>query len=334
MPLDASLRERIDRIDRIDRFVEGERQASGIPGIALAIVNEGGAIHLRGFGHDGRGHPVGADTPFPIGSLTKSFTALLVRQAIEAGRLEADAPVQRYLPWFRVADADSGRITLRHLLNQTSGFSRADGLAPLLQAGSAGIETLARGLGTVPLDRPVGERFEYSNLNFVVLGAVLQSVTGRSWQELVRDQVLRPLAMSRSFTDHDAARQAGMTALHRVWFGVPVEQRLALPPGFAPTGGLVASADDMARYLRMLLAGGVGPAGRVLSADGVTQLLSPASPLGTRRCCRRISASATARAGSPARSAPPPTRAGTWATCRRSPRGWCCCRRRSRPSCC
>ena len=100
---------------------------------------------------------ISADTPFPIGSLTKSFTALLVRQAIDAGQLDADAPVQRVLPWFRVADADaSARITLRHLLNQTSGFSRADGIAPLLSGSQASIEELARGLGTVSLNRPVG----------------------------------------------------------------------------------------------------------------------------------------------------------------------------------
>lgn len=276
--LNANLR------DRIDLFVESERQASGIPGIALAIVHQGTVVHARGFGHDGRDHPISADTPFPIGSLTKSFTALLVRQAIDAGQLEADAPVQRYLPWFRVADPEtSARITLRHLLNQTSGFSRGDGIAPLLQGSTASIEELARGLGAVSLNRPVGERFEYSNLNFVLLGAVLQTVTGQSWQKLIQDQVLQPLQMNHSHSDHDAARQAGMTALHRMWFGMPVAQHVTLLPGFAPTGSLVASASDMAHYLQMLLAGGMGPASRVLSHDGVVQLLAPASPPGRSR---------------------------------------------------
>jgi CubicO group peptidase (beta-lactamase class C family) len=209
------------------------------------------------------------------------FLCALVRQAIDAGQLDADAPVQRYLPWFRVADSEaSARITLRHLLNQTSGFSRADGIAPLLQASTASIEELARGLATVSLNRPVGERFEYSNLNFVLLGAVLQAVTGRTWQELIHTQVLGPLQMTHSHTDHDAARQAGMTSLHRMWFGFPVAQQVSLLPGFAPAGGLVASAGDMAAYLQMLLAGGMGPAGRVLSTDGVAQLIAPASPPG------------------------------------------------------
>jgi CubicO group peptidase (beta-lactamase class C family) len=272
---DAALRE------RIDAFVESERQASGIPGVALAIAQLGSPAHVRGFGEDGNSEPISADTPFPIGSLTKSFTALLVRQSIEAGQLDADAPVQRYLPWFRVADAEaSARITLRHLLNQTSGFSRADGIAPLLRDSPDSIEEISRGLAALSLNRPVGERFEYSNLNFVLLGAVLQAVAGRPWQDLVREQVLRPLGMTHSHTDHNAARQAGMTQTHRVWFGMPLAQHVSLPQGFAPTGSLVASAGDMARYLQMLLADGATPTGRMLSAQSVAQLLAPASPPG------------------------------------------------------
>jgi CubicO group peptidase (beta-lactamase class C family) len=89
---------------RIDAFIETERETSRIPGIALAIVGAGGPLHVRGFGHDGHGRPVDADTPFPLGSLTKSFTALLIRQAIDTGQLGADAPVQRYLPWFRYGE--------------------------------------------------------------------------------------------------------------------------------------------------------------------------------------------------------------------------------------
>jgi CubicO group peptidase (beta-lactamase class C family) len=274
-PLEASL------IERIDAFVAAQVTDSGIPGVAIAVLQDGREPHVRGFGHDGSGKPINADTPFPIGSLTKSFTALLVRQAIDTGLLDADAPVQRYLPWFRVADAQaSSRITLRHLLNQTSGFSRADGIAPLLQGSRASVEELARGMASVALNRPVGERFEYSNLNYVLLGAVLQAVTGQPWDMLVRERLLRPLAMMHTYSDHASARRDGMTALHRMWFGVPVTQQTELLPGFAPTGSLVASAADMARYLRMLQADGAAPGGRVVSAQGVGRLLAPASPHG------------------------------------------------------
>jgi CubicO group peptidase (beta-lactamase class C family) len=270
---DTALRE------RIDTFVETERKASGIPGVAVAIVTLDGPLHVRGFGGDGQGKPIGADTPFPIGSLTKSFTALLVRQAIDAGQLDADAPVQRYLPWFRVADAQaSARITVRHLLNQTSGFTRAAGMAPLLQHSEASSGDIARGMATLTLDRAPGERFEYSNLNFILLGAVLEQVSGQRWDELVRERIFRPLGMSHSHTDHTLARQAGMTTLHRMWFGIPVGHEPWFAPGLAPTGSLVASATDMAAYLRMLLDAGAAPGARVVSPQAVQQLLAPATP--------------------------------------------------------
>ncbi len=266
-------------IERIDAFVAKELETSHLPGVAIAVLEHGRSPHVRGFGHDGHGKSITGDTPFPIGSLTKSFTAFLVRQAIEAGQLDADAPVQRYLPWFRLADAEAAsRITLRHLLNQASGFSRADGIAPLLAGSRASIDELARGLATVSLNRPIGERFEYSNLNYVLLAAVLQAATGRAWRELMQERVLQPLSMTHSHVDHDAARRDGMTVLHQIVFGVPIAQEIDLLPAFEPTGGLVASASDMGRYLQMMLAGGAVSSGRVLSAEGVTQLLAPASP--------------------------------------------------------
>ena len=110
--------------DAIDAYVEGQMRRLNIPGVSLAIVEGDKIVHLRGFG---RARPGGEaptpQTPFFIGSLTKSFTALAVMQLVEAGKIELDAPVQRYLPWFRVADPQaSAQMTVRHLLNQTSGL--------------------------------------------------------------------------------------------------------------------------------------------------------------------------------------------------------------------
>jgi CubicO group peptidase (beta-lactamase class C family) len=106
--------------DAIDRYVQEQMDGSRIPGVSIAIVEGGRVLHARGFGNDGRGHDVTKDTPFWIGSNTKSFTALAAMQLVEAGKLDLDTPVQRYLPRFRTADPEaSARITVRHLLNQT-----------------------------------------------------------------------------------------------------------------------------------------------------------------------------------------------------------------------
>jgi CubicO group peptidase (beta-lactamase class C family) len=109
----------------IDRYVEAQRRATRLPGLALGIVHGDRVVHLRGFGAaDPSGRPVTPQTPFLLASTTKSLTALAVMQLAEAGKVDLDAPVQRYLPWFRLADpAASARITVRHLLNQTSGLA-------------------------------------------------------------------------------------------------------------------------------------------------------------------------------------------------------------------
>jgi CubicO group peptidase (beta-lactamase class C family) len=270
--LDAGL------LARVDTFVASEVEASAIPGLALAIVQRGRVVHIRGFGSGGHGQPITGQTPFPIGSLTKSFTALLVRREAEAGQIELDSPVQRYLPWFRVADANaSSRITVRHLLNQTSGLSRAAGMQPLLESSMASTEQLARDMKEARLNRPVGERYEYSNLNFVLLGALLEAVTRRPWAELVQAEIFRPLQMQHSHVDFESARRDGMTDLHRYWFGVPVRHDLVFLPGMASAGYLAASADDMGRYLAMWLGGGAAPGGRLLPAHAVAQMLAPAT---------------------------------------------------------
>ena len=205
-------------------------------------------------------------------------------QLVEAGRVELDAPVQRYLPDFRTADADaSARITVRHLLNQTSGFSRADGIRPVLEEREQSLEAAVAELRSVTLNRPVGDLFEYSNVNFVVLGLLVQTVSGQPWAASIQEHVFTPLGMGNSFTTPDEARAHGLTAVHRYWFGLPVETEVAYLPGVAPTGWLYSSAEDMARYLSMYLRGGTYGGARVLSADGIRQMLTPATGTATRQ---------------------------------------------------
>jgi len=118
-----------DTFEEIDAHIKRQMERLNIPGAALAIVEDDEIVHLRGFGEARPGGEVPTPhTPFFIGSLTKSFTALVVMQLVEDGRVELDAPVQRYLPWLRVADPRaSAQMTVRHLLNQTSGLPTSSG---------------------------------------------------------------------------------------------------------------------------------------------------------------------------------------------------------------
>ena len=167
----------------IDRYIQQQMQKDHIPGVSLAITAQDQIAHLRGFGVAGpSGRPMTAQTPMLIGSLSKSFTALGVLQLAETGLVDLDSPVQRYLPWFRIGPSTqpadgvdaSSTITIRHLLNQTSGLSRLSGekLVTIGNTSDTALENNVRALSLEHLDRSVGSSFEYSNANYVVLGMV------------------------------------------------------------------------------------------------------------------------------------------------------------------
>ena len=111
--------------EEIDAYIEEQLNALNIPGASLVIIEGDQIVHMKGFGVSGpAGEVPTPQTLFHICSLTKSMTALAVMQLVEAGKIELDAPVQRYLPWFTLADPQAAaQITVRHLLNQTSGFT-------------------------------------------------------------------------------------------------------------------------------------------------------------------------------------------------------------------
>lgn len=267
-----------DRFQRIDAYIQDQMDDSRIPGIALAIVEGNRVAHARGFGNDGRGNPITVETPFWIGSNTKSITALATMQLVEAGKIDLDAPVQRYLPDFHVADAEaSARITVRHLLNQTSGISKADSLKTVAAGKDQTLAEAVADMRDLELNRPVGESFEYANLNSVVLGLLIERVTGIPWQDYVQANIFDPLGMTRTYTSLADAKANGLTETHRYAFGFPFASEPKYQTALLPTGYVYSTAEDMARYLTMYLQGGILDGTRVLSEAGVAQMLTGAT---------------------------------------------------------
>jgi CubicO group peptidase (beta-lactamase class C family) len=150
-------------------------------------------------------------------------------QLVEAGKIELDAPVQRYLPWFRVADSvASAHMTVRHLLIQVSGLSTAVGLQMFTDGPAETPEQYVRNLSTVALTKPVGATYQYSNANYAILGLIVQVVSGVPFETYLQQHVLTPLQMKQSFVSRDKAKEAGLAQGHRSWFGFPVP--IDLPP--------------------------------------------------------------------------------------------------------
>jgi CubicO group peptidase (beta-lactamase class C family) len=268
----------------IDKFVEAEMKAQRIPGLALGIVQGNQIVHLKGFGiADPSGRAVTPQTPFIMGSLSKSFTALAIMQLVEAGKVELDAPVQRYIPWFRVADeAASAKITVRHLLNQTSGLSGKTGKS-FQGSGDTSDEALERAvrkLSNAQLFAPPGTTHQYSTINYSVLGLIVQNVSGQSFESYIQEHIFDPLEMRYSFTSQTEAQPQGLAAGYYYWFGFPAPADLPYNRSLVPAGFLISSAEDMTHYLIAQLNEGRYDGTTVISPAGMAEMHQPAVPQG------------------------------------------------------
>ena len=259
----------------IDDVIDREMAASGAPGLAYAVVTDGDITEVgaRGVLRRGGDDKVTPDTPFLTGSISKSFTALSVMQLVEAGKVDLDGPVSDYLDIF--SGRPSGAITIRQLLSHTSGFSTLQGNSSRADV-TGGPDELARRverLADVTPDHAAGQTWEYSNANYEILGRVIEVVSGQQFQSYVGENILDPVGMENSFVA-DGAIHESMATGHRPWFGTkrPLSDNRT-DRGTAPQGGIVASANDLARYLEMMMNG----RDDVLSAAGKVEMMRPAS---------------------------------------------------------
>ena len=204
----------------IEAVIDAEMPASGVPGLAYAVVADGQvtSVGARGVAERGGDEPVTPDTPFLTGSVSKSFTALAVLQLVEAGRVDLDAEISRYLDGF--AGRPAGGATIRELLSHTSGFSTLQGNEAHTDT-AGGSDALARQVDQVAETEPAyppGERWEYSNTNYQVLGRLIEVVSGTDYQDYVTTRILEPVGMANSFVA-DGEVHESMATGHRPWFG-------------------------------------------------------------------------------------------------------------------
>ncbi|PRQ03204.1 serine hydrolase domain-containing protein [Enhygromyxa salina] len=253
----------------------GDPDALDMPGVAYAVVEQGeiteiGAAGVKRLGSD---EPIVPETPFVIGSISKSFTAVAVMQLAEAGKLSLDDPISRHLPAF--ADKPSGAITIRRLLSHTSGFSTFQGhvSGPALSLEKGPIARRAAQLATMDPAYEPGQVWEYSNANYQILGRLIEVVSEQPFPDYIETHILEPIGMDHSFVS-DGEIHAAMATGHRPWFWTkrPLEDNRT-DLGTAPQGGVVSSASDLARYMAVMMNGETD----IISARAKTAMMQPAS---------------------------------------------------------
>jgi CubicO group peptidase (beta-lactamase class C family) len=261
----------------IENVIDREMPASGAPGLTYAVVNNGEitSVGARGVVEMYSDAGVTPESPFLTGSISKSFTALAVMQLVEAGQVDLDSKVARYLDAF--SSEPAGKITIRQLLSHTSGYSTLQGNTSHTDA-TGDPDELARRVDQLAEVTPAaspGEKWQYSNANYAVLGRLIEVVDGRDYESYVTTKILEPVGMADSFVSDGQAHESMVTG-HTPWFvtkrPLPVQKTQR---STAPQGGIVASAGDLARYLQVMMNG----QDDVLSADGKALMMRPASEI-------------------------------------------------------
>ncbi len=259
----------------IDRFVAQQMQSQNTPGLALALVDRMGTITVRSYGYEDleQRTPVSPATRFQIGSISKSFTAIALLQLADEGRFDPGRPVQKYLPWFTPVSRWRP-VTGHDLLTHTSGLPADRDDIPSSPA--QGYMVRERVPGSAP-----GARWAYSNIGYQVLGQLLESIEGKPYSEIIRQRVLDPLRMTASearFTHETRMFLArGYRHLHD---DRPARRADPLVPAEwveygSGDGSVVSNAGDMGAYLGMLLKGGQGGQGVILTPQAYTSLMRP-----------------------------------------------------------
>jgi CubicO group peptidase (beta-lactamase class C family) len=268
-------------VERLEPFLEKTLREQKIPGLAVGIVEAGRQVYIRGFGvMDSRdpSRPVTAETLFHMASITKPFVATSVMQLVEQGKVDLDAPITRYLPYFRLKDPRYRSITVRLMLTHTSGMPDVeDYLWDKPEFDDGALERYVRSLEDRLLLWEPGTKFAYSNMAYEVLGDLVAKVSGMSFENYVGENILKPLGMRSSTLLLKEAAPAKLAVGHtRAKDGavIPVVH-YPYNRSHTPSSNLHSSAMDMVRWMLVNLNRGELDGHRILKNSTYDLMWTP-----------------------------------------------------------
>jgi CubicO group peptidase (beta-lactamase class C family) len=267
---------------RIDRLVTERMHVGRVPGLSLVVLKEGTPAYVRGYGLTNleSGQPMTACSRVSVGSTTKSMTALAMMQLVEQGKVDLDAPVTRYLPWFQTADGRGGDILVRHVLSHTAGLPTSSLLVGDMDDGA--LERRVRSLAQVSLERAPGSGWNYANQGYAIAGLLIQTASGQSYEDYMEAHVFGPMGMAHTSFGPVPEDPAAPRAQGYVWTRGTVQPApmLLARAQHASGAATYGSARDVAAYLATLLARGQGGQAQVLRPESLERMWQPAAQTG------------------------------------------------------
>ena len=268
-------------LNRLDQYISSARVDWNVPGIAVALVKNGEVVFSKGYGVRSidAGGPVDPDTLFAIGSNTKAFTSAALAILVDEKALSWDDRVVDRLPYFQLYDAYVTReMRVRDLLSHRSGLGTFSG--DLLWYGTNySAEDVVRRARFLKPAGPFRAHFGYSNVMFIAAGEIIPAVTRQSWPEFIRERILDALGMSRTVTSvKSLSGLSNVATPHASPDGVLRTYPWRSSEAMAAAGGMISSASDMAKWIRMLLNRGELDARRVLSEGAFKEMWDAHTP--------------------------------------------------------
>ncbi|MBJ9981016.1 beta-lactamase family protein [Bacillus sp. S70] len=240
----------------LDKYIEKFIKEQNIPGAAVAIVHNKDVFFTKTWGITGESEKkITSKTPFAIGSISKSLTALAIVKLIEDKKIKLEDSVQQHLPWFKLKDSQiSSSITIQHLLTHTSGINTYEGLliSDKQSKSSTALKENVMRLSNVKLTALPGEKYQYSNANYIVLGALIEEITNDTYSSYMEKHVFQLLNMNGASASKETAYEKGYLTGYQSWFGIPRKSVVSYDNAGAPYGYITANLEDMIQFIMFL----------------------------------------------------------------------------------
>ncbi len=272
----------------LEQFLFQQMTQFNTAGVSLALMDSDDITWARGFGLRSidQSLPATTRTIYPVASVSKSFTAAAILQLAEAGKLSLEDPVEQHLKWFNIKPGGES-IRIKHLLSHTSGMAALGSSERVAGALSGArmdflplvnyddVPAFLKGAESWTVGQP-GARYMYSNEGYILLGCIIQQITGKPHEVVIREQLFDPLGMDSAFFSRaDVENYDDVATLYQL---TAEGQRLALRSPFRELNahsGIVTNVLDLSRYVRMYMRGGELDGGRVLQSESVAALHTP-----------------------------------------------------------
>lgn len=270
--------------EKINEVIAAEMERLGVPGVAVGIYYKG-QEYTAGFGVTNVDYPlpVEADTLFQVGSTTKTFTATTVMRLVEQGKLDLFTPLVNYLPDLKLSnDEITANVTLRDLFTHTGGWvgDVFDDFGP----GDDAVSKYVSQMNKLQQLTPLGKIWSYNNAGFTLAGRVIEAVTGKTYEQAVKELVLDPLGMDHSFFFANEVMTYSFSVGHETVKGEApkVARPWALPRSVTPAGALVSTVIDQIKYARFHLNGGKSADGsQVMKPETIAMMQKPLAKAGS-----------------------------------------------------